>query len=74
MGFTKFSGLLILVVFWAILNQANVEAGRVLPQDFAGANHLATSYSSVVYVRAKHAMSLWLERLPSGPSDGGKGH
>lgn len=64
MGFRKVSvAITILIIIVAILNHASVEAGRVLPEDYAA------SYSS-----AKHALSLWFERLPSGPSPGGKGH
>ncbi|GFY81322.1 plastid transcriptionally active 4 [Actinidia rufa] len=45
---------------------------RVLPEDFAGENHLAT-YPSM-YEKAKLSMECWLERLASGPSPKGPGH
>ncbi|GLT56566.1 hypothetical protein SLA2020_296000 [Shorea laevis] len=62
--------LLVLVVAVAVLSC--VEATRVLPEDFAEANHLET-YSSV-YEKAKSTMSCWLGRLASGPSPKGPGH
>ena len=64
--------LVIFVIFVAILYNAQVEATRVLAEDFADANHLAT-YPSV-YEKAKFSMSFWLERLASGPSPKGPGH
>ncbi|KAE8076615.1 hypothetical protein FH972_015252 [Carpinus fangiana] len=60
--------LIIFVIFAAILNDAMVEASRVLSEDFAKANHLDT-YSSI-YGKAKRSMAYWLERLPTGPSPG----
>ncbi|KAI3963047.1 hypothetical protein MKW98_028987 [Papaver atlanticum] len=48
-----------------------VEATRVLPQDFASANHLVMLPS--VY-QAKSTVTCWLGRLASGPSQGGKAH
>ncbi|PKI63789.1 hypothetical protein CRG98_015773 [Punica granatum] len=47
-----------------------VEASRVLPEDFARSNHLA----SVVYEKARFAMGSWLQQLASGPSPKGPGH
>ncbi|XWS22164.1 hypothetical protein CRYUN_Cryun29cG0011300 [Craigia yunnanensis] len=64
--------LIIFVISVAILSQVQVEATRVLPEDFTQANHLET-YSSV-YEKAKFTMSCWLERLASGPSPRGPGH
>jgi hypothetical protein len=58
---------IIVVIFAAILNDAGVEAIRVLAKDFATSNHL-DAYS--FYEKAKHNMAYWLERLPSGPSPG----
>jgi hypothetical protein len=59
--------LIIFVIFTAVLNDAGVEAIRVLSEDFVTSNHLDT-YS--FYEKAKHNMAYWLERLPSGPSPG----
>ncbi|XVE84439.1 hypothetical protein DITRI_Ditri17bG0014300 [Diplodiscus trichospermus] len=73
MNSRKLSSLLIiLVISMAVLSHAGVEATRVLPEDFAVANHLET-YSSV-YQKAKLTLSYWLERLDSGPSPQGPGH
>ncbi|KAK2989375.1 hypothetical protein RJ640_007774 [Escallonia rubra] len=72
MEFQKTSTLLIVfVVFVVAASLVSVEAGRVLPEDFAGANHLAT-YPSM-YMKAKDTMACWLERLASGPSPKGPG-
>ncbi|TYG50064.1 hypothetical protein ES288_D10G146000v1 [Gossypium darwinii] len=64
--------LIIFVISMAILSHVEVEATRVLAEDFSKANHLET-YSSV-YEKAKFTMSCWLERLASGPSPRGPGH
>ncbi|PSS35726.1 Autophagy-related protein like [Actinidia chinensis var. chinensis] len=64
--------LFILIIFVAILCYAHVGAARVLLEDFAGENHLAT-YPSM-YEKAKLSMECWLERLASGPSPKGPGH
>lgn len=56
----------------AILSHTQVEASRVLTQDFAARNHLQT-YASPVYEQAK-TLSFWLQRLASGPSPKGPGH
>lgn len=73
MSFRSATALLIIaVMFVAIFSQAQIEATRVLAEDFAGANHLAT-YPSV-YNKAKYTMACWLERLASGPSPKGPGH
>ncbi|KAJ0467392.1 putative PAMP-induced secreted peptide 1 [Helianthus annuus] len=63
--------LVFLVILIAIISPLVVE-GRVLSEDFAGANHLATY--STVYEKAKNGMSYWLQRLASGPSPRGPGH
>ncbi|KAJ4723636.1 Transmembrane protein [Melia azedarach] len=67
--------LIILVISLAVLSHVGVEATRVMPEDFAKANHLET-YSSPpsVYEQAKFTMSFWLQRLASGPSPKGPGH
>ncbi|CAK9149525.1 unnamed protein product, partial [Ilex paraguariensis] len=52
-----------------ITSQVRIEATRVLFEEFAGANHLA-SYPSM-YEHAKETLSCWLERLASGPSPRG---
>ncbi|XWS13163.1 hypothetical protein CRYUN_Cryun36dG0014000 [Craigia yunnanensis] len=73
MNSRKLSTLLIIfVISVTVLSHVGVEATRVLPEDFAKANHLDT-YSSV-YQKAKFTMSYWLERLDSGPSPQGPGH
>ncbi|KAB1219430.1 hypothetical protein CJ030_MR3G001087 [Morella rubra] len=73
MYYRKTSTLLIIFfIFVAILSHSGVEATRVLSDDFASANHLDTY--SAVYEKAKRAVGLWLERLPSGPSPSGPGH
>ncbi|KAB1199998.1 hypothetical protein CJ030_MR0G008675 [Morella rubra] len=73
MNYRKTSTLLIIfVIFVAISNHAGVEAIRVLSDDFASANHL--DMYSAVYEKAKCAVGLWLERLPSGPSPPGAGN
>ncbi|KAE8729767.1 hypothetical protein F3Y22_tig00003398pilonHSYRG00152 [Hibiscus syriacus] len=64
--------LIIFAISVAITSHVQVEATRVLSEDFAKANHLET-YSSV-YEKAKFTMSCWLERLASGPSPRGPGH
>jgi hypothetical protein len=55
-------------------NQSKVEASRVLRNSqefvFARNNHLQTS----AYEEAKNTMTIWLQRLPSGPSPKGPGH
>lgn len=65
--------LIIFVISVAIFSQVGVEGTRVLPEDFAKANHLET-YSTSVYEKAKFTMSCWLGRLASGPSPRGPGH
>jgi hypothetical protein len=60
--------LIVFVIFVAILNDARVEASRVLSDNFASANHLDTY--STFYDKAKSNMAYWLERLPSGQSPG----
>ncbi|KAF2300325.1 hypothetical protein GH714_011973 [Hevea brasiliensis] len=73
MSFSKSTTVLaIFFILVAVLCQVSVEATRVLPEDFATANHLET-YSSV-YEKAKNTMACWLERLSSGPSPRGPGH
>ena len=64
--------LIIFVICVAILSHGGVEATRVLSEDFGNANSLQTD--SPIYVKAKDIMAYWLQRLPSGPSDGGEGH
>ncbi|KAG2718747.1 hypothetical protein I3760_03G234700 [Carya illinoinensis] len=72
----KASTLLIIFVMIsvAILSLAGdgVEVSRVLPEDFASANHLNTPSS--IYEKAKHNMAYWFERLLSGPSPSGPAH
>ncbi|KAF3451023.1 hypothetical protein FNV43_RR07112 [Rhamnella rubrinervis] len=70
----NFVVLIIFVISVAVLSQAGVEATRVLPEDFARANHLETYSTSTVYEKAKYTMSCWFERLASGPSPRGPGH
>ena len=73
MNFRNTSTLLIIfVICVAILNHGDVEAARVLSEDFSNANSLETD--SPIYVKAKDIMAYWLQRLPSGPSPGGEGH
>ncbi|OAY37775.1 hypothetical protein MANES_11G128100v8 [Manihot esculenta] len=73
MSFSKATIVLaIFLILVGVFGQVKVEATRVLPEDFAAANHLE-SYSSV-YEKAKSAMGCWLERLASGPSPKGPGH
>ncbi|KAG2721888.1 hypothetical protein I3843_02G087500 [Carya illinoinensis] len=76
MNSRKASTLLIIFVMIsvAILSLAGggVEASRVLREDFASANHLNTPSS--IYEKAKHTMTFWFERLPSGPSPSGPGN
>ncbi|CAB4263789.1 unnamed protein product [Prunus armeniaca] len=81
MNFPKMSSILIIFMISAAIwvGSAPVEASRVLPEDFAGANHLETFSSSSlssssVYEKAKFTMECWLERLASGPSPKGPGH
>nr|POF03237.1 hypothetical protein CFP56_55575 [Quercus suber] len=64
--------LIIFVISMAILSHTGVNARRLLCEDFVSANRLER-YSSV-YEKAKNTMASWLERLPSGPSNGGSGH
>ncbi|KAK9141250.1 hypothetical protein Scep_010931 [Stephania cephalantha] len=67
------SFLLVFVVFAAILvGNGGVEASRVMPEDFACANHLATYPSAGEKARA--TLSCWLNKLESGPSPRGPGH
>ncbi|KDO45790.1 hypothetical protein CISIN_1g044990mg, partial [Citrus sinensis] len=67
--------LIIFVISVAILSRAGVEATRVLPEDFAKANHLETfTPPPSVYEKARYTMAFWLERLASGPSPRGRGH
>lgn len=70
----KMSMVLIIfaVAIMILLSHAGVEASRVLPEDFARANHLQTY--TTVYEKAKFTMSCWLGRLASGPSPRGPGH
>ncbi|KAG6668857.1 hypothetical protein CIPAW_01G201300 [Carya illinoinensis] len=76
MNSRKASTLLIIFVMIsvAILSLAGggVEASRVLPEDFASANHLNTPSS--IYEKAKHTMAYWFERLLSRPSPSGPAH
>ena len=66
--------LLIFVIVVAILSHTGVKATRVLCEDFASANHLDIDTYTSVYAKAKYTMAGWLQRLPSGPSNGGSGH
>nr|GME15608.1 hypothetical protein A4A49_41009 [Ipomoea batatas]GME20520.1 hypothetical protein A4A49_41009 [Ipomoea batatas] len=72
MDYRRASSLLVIfLVFVALAGRVEVEAGRVLSQDFAAAsNHLSSS----VLEQAKISLSSWLEMLPSGPSAKGPGH
>uniref|UniRef100_A0A2N9H4C6 Transmembrane protein n=1 Tax=Fagus sylvatica TaxID=28930 RepID=A0A2N9H4C6_FAGSY len=73
MNFRNTSTLLIIfIIFVTILSHAEVEASRVLSEDFGNANHIETH--SPIYEKAKDIMAYWLQRLPSGPSPGGAGH
>ncbi|GJS37885.1 transmembrane protein [Tanacetum coccineum] len=63
--------LVFVVILIAFMSPLVVEA-RLLSEDFAGANHLATY--STVYEKAQITMSSWLQRLASGPSPRGPGH
>ncbi|KAK9138757.1 hypothetical protein Sjap_009351 [Stephania japonica] len=68
--------LLVFVAFAAIvIGNGGVEASRLLPEDFACANHLAT-YPSVASAaeKARATLSCWLNKLESGPSPRGPGH
>ncbi|WCJ18061.1 hypothetical protein M5689_000439 [Euphorbia peplus] len=52
----------------AILSlQIEVEARRVLQQDFAAEKHLEKYASMVVYDKAKNSMAFWFQRLASEP-------
>ncbi|KAF8014089.1 hypothetical protein BT93_H0049 [Corymbia citriodora subsp. variegata] len=66
--------VLVLVVLVALLGFRCTEATRVLPEDFARANNLASYSSSLLSERARQSMSRWLQRLDSGPSPQGPGH
>ncbi|KAF8014091.1 hypothetical protein BT93_H0051 [Corymbia citriodora subsp. variegata] len=66
--------VLMLVVFMALLGLQCLEAVRVLPEDFARANNLASYSPSVLSEQARQTMSWWLQRLDSGPSPKGPGH
>ncbi|PWA55971.1 hypothetical protein CTI12_AA421250 [Artemisia annua] len=72
MTFKKTCTLLVFVVILIAFMSPLVVEGRVLSEDFAGANHLATY--STVYEKAQITMSSWLQRLASGPSPRGPGH
>ena len=72
MAFKKTCTLLVFVVILIAFMSPLVVEGRVLSEDFAGANHLATY--STVYEKAQITMSSWLQRLASGPSPRGPGH
>ncbi|KAM7460936.1 hypothetical protein LguiA_029057 [Lonicera macranthoides] len=66
--------LMVLVVFVVVLmSQCSVEATRVLPEDFAAANHLSTLPAEYM-MKAKDTMSGWFGMLASGPSPKGPGH
>ncbi|KAB1219425.1 hypothetical protein CJ030_MR3G001092 [Morella rubra] len=66
--------LIIFVVSAAILSCSRVKATRpLLCEEFASPNQHDQTYSSI-YQNAKDSMACWLERLSSGPSDGGSGH
>ncbi|KAG6597679.1 hypothetical protein SDJN03_10859, partial [Cucurbita argyrosperma subsp. sororia] len=65
--------LMILVVAVAFLsNSPAVDAARIVPGDFASANHLEMYPSA--YEHAKNTVSCWLGRLSSGPSPKGFHH
>lgn len=64
--------LVFLVIFIAVMSPVVVEGTRVLHEDVDGANHLATY--SMAYEKAVNGMSIWLQRLESGPSPQGPGH
>ncbi|KAK4345340.1 hypothetical protein RND71_035516 [Anisodus tanguticus] len=65
--------LIVFAIFVAITStQNNVEAARILSQDFSGEIHLATFPS--IYEKARSNLAFLLERLPSGPSPRGPGH
>ncbi|KAK3414464.1 hypothetical protein EUGRSUZ_H00330 [Eucalyptus grandis] len=66
--------VLVLIVFVALLGLQCTEAMRVLPEDFARANNLASYSSSVLSEQARQSMARWLQRLDSGPSPKGPGH
>lgn len=59
------------VILMAVMSPLVVQ-GRILSDDFADKNNLAT-YSSL-YEKTKNEMSFWLQRLASGPSPRGPGH
>ncbi|GAB4825573.1 hypothetical protein Ancab_008447 [Ancistrocladus abbreviatus] len=53
---------------------SNVSAMRLLSEDFNGVKDDFSKYNSHVYEIAKHNLAYWVQRLSSGPSDGGAGH
>ncbi|KAF8014088.1 hypothetical protein BT93_H0048 [Corymbia citriodora subsp. variegata] len=66
--------VLVLIIFMVLLSLRCTEATRVLPEDFARANNLASYSSSTLSRQARQSMARWLQRLDSGPSPQGPGH
>lgn len=66
--------MICLAILMSESQSSKVEASRVLRNSqefaFARANHLQTS----AYEQTKNTMTIWLQRLPSGPSPKGPGH
>lgn len=72
MNFQKTGAFLIVLVVFVVVMTSQAAARVLTEEDFGGSNNLE-KYSSI-YDKVKNSMTLWLERLPSGPSPRGPGH
>ncbi|KAI0511502.1 hypothetical protein KFK09_012132 [Dendrobium nobile] len=69
--------VLAIFIFFLIINVASMQsvvtALRPLAEELRGDNGENAARLSV-YEKAKEVMTLWMARLPTGPSPGGGGH
>ncbi|GMH19771.1 hypothetical protein Nepgr_021613 [Nepenthes gracilis] len=75
MRFDRRCSILVLILLVALAAFSSIGAARPLPEDLkvANANSNGLSVHDSVFETTKHNIAYWLQRLSSGPSDGG-GH
>lgn len=66
--------LITVVVFHVLSMLCSVSAARPLMDDIGSSTNGISLYHSTVYDSTKMKLSFWLQKLSSGPSDGGAGH
>uniref|UniRef100_A0A803KTI2 Uncharacterized protein n=1 Tax=Chenopodium quinoa TaxID=63459 RepID=A0A803KTI2_CHEQI len=62
-----------MAVFLVLSMLCSVGEARPIMDDY-GSNNGVSVYHSTVYESAKSKLAFWLQKLASGPSDGGAGH